>query len=92
MSNLHIEARALGGAHVETTAADMQRLADLLGVCVDLKFNDIAMHAMPGGSADWLVKNWHRAIEQKLPYPSAWSHHEPQSPDHPHGEKDAAAR
>ena len=84
MTVLHIEASALGGESVETTAREMQRLADQLNVCVELKFNDVRLHALPGGSADWLVKNWARETHAKSMFPSAWSHQEP-LPQHQRG-------
>lgn len=39
------------GTPLVTAAVDAQRIADLMNVCVEFKFNDVTCMAFPGGSA-----------------------------------------
>jgi hypothetical protein len=56
---LTVKLRAHAGSHVEEVAERMQAIADILGVDVEVDFNDVAMTAVPGGNADSLAINFY---------------------------------
>ena len=79
MLTLKLEATA--GSQLDHVALRMQRLADMLGVDVEVPFNDVKLIAVPGGKAGWLADNFHSEIKREL-FPlrpkMAFSHHEPE--------------
>lgn len=46
-----------GGTDITNASEDAQRIADLLGIWVEFKFNDVKCYAAPGGSAEYLAQN-----------------------------------
>ena len=52
----HIEYHPHGGSEISKTCADAQRIADLLGVTVEFRFNDVLCMAVPGGDAVLLAE------------------------------------
>lgn len=57
------------GTSIENMCADAQRIADLLGISVDFKFNDVHCVAPPGGSASLLADRQQHQHARKLERP-----------------------
>jgi hypothetical protein len=57
------------GSSIDRVSADAQRIADLLGISVDFRFNDVHCVAVPGGSADHLAEEQQRQQSRKLERP-----------------------
>lgn len=55
-----------GGSDIRHVSADAQRIADLLGVSVDFRFNDVHCVAAPGGSAEALADRQQAEQARKL--------------------------
>lgn len=90
--SLTMKLEAMAGDEVAETALRMQRIADTLGVIVEVAFNDVKLFAVPGGSPRWLVDNFHSEAARKgmLMRPRwAWSHKAPTAapPSEAKGEK-----
>lgn len=68
----HITMDCTAGTSIDTMAADAQRVADLLGITVDFKFNDVHCVASPGGSAESLAAEQQEQQARKLTGPLDW--------------------
>lgn len=55
MSGSHIELHPHAGSDIVNVSADAQRIADLLGVTVKFRFNDVLCMAAPGGDGSALA-------------------------------------
>lgn len=65
----HIEYHPHAGAEIRNTCATALRIADLLQVNVEFRFNDVLCMASPGGSADTLAENQQAEQARKLTGP-----------------------
>ena len=63
--NLEITA----GTAIETASADAQRVADMLGINCEFKFNDVKCLALPGGSASQLAERQQAEQGRKSKHP-----------------------
>lgn len=65
----HVTLDCTAGTSIDTMAADAQRVADLLGITVEFKFNDVHCVASPGGSAERLAAEQQEQQRRKLTGP-----------------------
>lgn len=57
------------GSNIEHVSRDAQRIADMLGIGVDFRFNNVHCVAVPGGSAEHLAEEQQRQQSRKLERP-----------------------
>lgn len=57
------------GSDIRHIADDAQRIADMLGISVDFRFNDVSCVAAPGGSASRLADAQQVQQSRKLERP-----------------------
>jgi hypothetical protein len=57
------------GSGIDNVSKDAQRIADMLGISVDFRFNDVHCVATPGGSAEYLAEEQQRQQARKLERP-----------------------
>lgn len=63
---LTLDVRASAGDDIDRTAVEMQALSNRLGLCVQVKFNEVTCWAFPGGSAGLLAAEYRRASAEKI--------------------------
>lgn len=68
----HIEYHPHAGAEIGKVCADAQRIADLLGVTIKFRFNDVLCMAVVGGDAALLAER--QQAEQRREKRGAWDH------------------
>lgn len=73
-SCLSLEVEVGPGAQIDHAAEDLIMLANLLGICVDAKFNDVLMMAHPGGDPARLAANWRVEFESQRQHKIAVSY------------------
>lgn len=66
MSGSHIELHPHAGSDIVNVSADAQRIADLLGVMVEFRFNDVLCMAAPGGDRSALASAQQEQQSRKL--------------------------
>lgn len=67
--NAFITIDCTAGSAIDNVAADAQRIADMLGISVDFRFNDVHCVAAPGGNAELLSERQQHQQSRKLERP-----------------------
>ena len=65
MTTLRLTLEATAGTSVNQAAVEMTRVANLLGLVVDCRFNDVDLTANPGGDPDLLADAYSRVVQTK---------------------------
>jgi hypothetical protein len=65
----HIELHPHAGSDIVKVSADAQRIADLLGITIEFRFNDVLCMASPGGDAAALAERQQAEQARKLSGP-----------------------
>lgn len=65
----HIEYHPRAGSDIRKVAADAQRVADLLGIAIEFRFNEVRCVAAPSGDAAFLAERQQVEQARKMEFP-----------------------
>lgn len=70
------------GCSIDRAADDATRIAGILGIIVEFKFNDVDCTAFPFGNAGIMAQAYEREVARKVdgPFDRRWINNDPQHP------------